>query len=214
MIACGLGWVDVTMRVDNYSRMIAWLKVILPLAALGLLSTLFLLSRSVNPTSTIPFADNEVEQRMRTQQITGPVFAGTTNEGDQISVTASVVRPGIGEAGKPEAEDLSAQIDLTRGGRINLSAKKGELSTQNDMVLFRGDVVIENSEGYTVHTEELRSSLTKIDAETMGPITATGPLGDLEAGKMQLLSESDAQNVQMIFTNRVKLIYDPKQTER
>lgn len=202
------------MRVDSYSRMIAWLKVILPLAALGLLSTLFLLSRSVNPTSTIPFADNEVEQRMRTQQITGPVFAGTTDEGDQVRVTASVVRPGIGEAGKPEAENLTAQIDLKRGGRITLRATKGELSTQSDMVFFRGDVVIENSEGYTVRTEELRSSLTKIDAETVGPVNATGPLGELEAGKMQLLSETDAQNVQMIFTNRVKLIYDPKQTER
>lgn len=214
MIACGLGWADMAMRVDSYSRMIAWLKVILPLAALGLLSTLFLLSRSVNPTSTIPFADNEVEQRMRTQQITGPVFAGTTDEGDQVRVTASVVRPGIGEAGKPEAENLTAQIDLKRGGRITLRATKGELSTQSDMVFFRGDVVIENSEGYTVRTEELRSSLTKIDAETVGPVNATGPLGELEAGKMQLLSETDAQNVQMIFTNRVKLIYDPKQTER
>jgi len=202
------------MRVDSYSRMIAWLKVILPLAALGLLSTLFLLSRSVNPTSTIPFADTEVEERMRTQQITAPVFAGTTDEGDQIRVTASVVRPGVGEAGRPEAEDLSAQIDLTKGGRINLSAKKGELNTNNNLVIFRGEVVVENSEGYEVRTEELRSALSRIEAETMGPVTATGPLGDLEAGKMQLLSESEEQNVQMIFTNGVKLIYDPKQTER
>lgn len=202
------------MRVDSYSRMIAWLKVILPLAALGLLSTLFLLSRSVNPTSTIPFADTEVEERMRTQQITAPVFAGTTDEGDQIRVTASVVRPGVGEVGRPEAEDLSAQIDLTKGGRINLSAKKGELNTNNNLVIFRGEVVVENSEGYEVRTEELRSALSRIEAETMGPVTATGPLGDLEAGKMQLLSESEEQNVQMIFTNGVKLIYDPKPTER
>ncbi len=48
------------MKVDRYSRMVALLKVSLPLIALGILSTLFLVSRAVDPPMTIPFADSEV----------------------------------------------------------------------------------------------------------------------------------------------------------
>ena len=37
-----------------YSRLIAWLKILLPLGALILLSTIFLYSRSTDPISVIP----------------------------------------------------------------------------------------------------------------------------------------------------------------
>lgn len=201
-------------RVDRYSRLIAWLKVLLPLTALALLSTLFLLSRSVDPTTTIPFADTEVRERLRTQQITGPVFAGTTDAGDQISVSASVVRPGISSSERPEADDLTAQFNLSEGGQINLTAKSGELDTKGETVIFRGSVVIENSEGYVIRTQQLRSSLSRIEADTLASVSATSPLGDLQAGKMQLRSDPDSQSVQMVFTNGVKLIYRPKQTDR
>jgi lipopolysaccharide export system protein LptC len=201
-------------RVDRYSRLIAWLKVLLPLTALALLSTLFLLSRSVDPTTTIPFADTEVRERLRTQQITGPVFAGTTDAGDQISVSASVVRPGLTSSERPEADDLTAQINLSEGGQINLTAKSGELDTKGEIVIFRGSVVIENSEGYVIRTQQLRSSLSRIEADTLSSVSATSPLGDLQAGKMQLRSDPDSQSVQMVFTNGVKLIYRPKQTDR
>ena len=196
-------------RVDRYSRLIAWLKVLLPLTALALLSTLFLLSRSVDPTTTIPFADTEVRERLRTQQITGPVFAGTTDAGDQISV-----RPGLTSSERPEADDLTAQINLSEGGQINLTAKSGELDTEGEIVIFRGSVVIENSEGYIIRTQQLRSSLSRIEADTLSSVSATSPLGDLQAGKMQLRSDPDSQSVQMVFTNGVKLIYRPKQTDR
>ena len=43
--------------MDRYSRMIAFLKVLLPLMALALLSTLFLLSQNTEPMASIPFAE-------------------------------------------------------------------------------------------------------------------------------------------------------------
>ena len=51
--------------MDRYSRMIVWLKVLLPLMALALLSTLFLLSRNVDPLASIPFAQAEIDERLK-----------------------------------------------------------------------------------------------------------------------------------------------------
>ena len=60
------------MKGDRHSRVVSWLKVLFPLIALALLSTLFLLSRAIEPQAVIPFADNEVQERLRDQHITGP----------------------------------------------------------------------------------------------------------------------------------------------
>lgn len=76
------------MKGDRHSRVVSWLKVLFPLIALALLSTLFLLSRAIEPQAVIPFADKEVQERLRDQQITGPFYSGTTADGDLISFSA------------------------------------------------------------------------------------------------------------------------------
>jgi lipopolysaccharide export system protein LptC len=58
--------------LDRYSRTIAFLKVLLPLTALAILATLFLLSRSEDTVATIPFAEDDVSSRTRDQQVTRP----------------------------------------------------------------------------------------------------------------------------------------------
>ena len=82
------------MAQDRYSRMVQLLKVILPLAALTLLSAVFLLSRGVDLGSPIPFAEDEIVERTRDQQVTGPFFSGVTPQGEQIQVQAKLARPG------------------------------------------------------------------------------------------------------------------------
>ena len=65
-------------REHLHSRMVAWLKVILPMAALALLSTLFLFSRNIDPTTTIPFTTIPLEERARDERVSRPEFAGAT----------------------------------------------------------------------------------------------------------------------------------------
>ena len=57
------------MKGDRHSRVVSWLKVLFPLIALALLSTLFLLSRAIDPGQAIPFAEKEVQDRRKHQQI-------------------------------------------------------------------------------------------------------------------------------------------------
>ena len=56
-------------RRDRHTRIVGWLKIGLPLAALAILSTLFLLSRRIEPADDLPFAQVELEDRARRQQI-------------------------------------------------------------------------------------------------------------------------------------------------
>ena len=195
--------------MDRYSRMIAFLKVLLPLMALALLSTLFLLSRNTEPMASIPFAEAEVNERMRDQQITGPFFSGSTEQGDQISFSAGKIGVADGN-GRVTANDISAQIDLSSGARLVFFADLGEVDIANDTSILSGKVLITTSTGYKINSERLVSAMTSLNMESPDKIIAEGPLGTFSAGSMRLTLSEKTKFTQMIFTNAVKLIYDPK----
>ncbi len=200
--------------MDRYSRMVAYLKVLLPLAALALLSTLFLISRGVDTKAVIPFAQKEIEDRMRGQQVTAPFFSGTTSQGDEIMVTASVARAGSSAGNGATASDLEAVIRLSRGGRMTLVSDQGSINPDQDIARFSGHVVLTSADGLTVRTEALETALSTLMASSPGEVTATGPLGNLTAGQMLITAKSEGAPVQMVFKNRVKLVYDPRTNER
>jgi len=199
--------------MDRYSRMVAFLKVLLPLAALALLSTLFLISRSMNTEATIPFAAHEIEERMRGQQITAPFFSGTTAQGDEIAVTASIARPG-GATSPAVATDLVAVIRMADGGRLTLRSESGEVQIDKDIASFIGKVEITSAVGLVVTTDLLNATISGISADSPGPVQAIGPIGTLNAGTMQLQTKTQSGALHMLFNNGVKLVYDPRKSER
>ncbi len=57
---------------DSYSAFVTWVKTLLPIAALGLLSTIFLFSGKVDVTQSLPYAENNIDNIIREQRITRP----------------------------------------------------------------------------------------------------------------------------------------------
>ena len=198
--------------MDRYSRLIAFLKVVLPLAALGLLSTLFLLSRSVDPTTTLPFNEAEVSDRLRESRVTKPYFSGETTGGDQIVFTADSARP-AGDGRLAEADALSAQITLSSGSRVYLNANAGSFDPDQDLARFDGAVKIETSTGYQLKTDALNTALKRLYAESDGRVTGGGPLGALEAGQLIITSDPETDAAHMVFKDGVKLVYQPANKE-
>ncbi|MEM6371414.1 MAG: LPS export ABC transporter periplasmic protein LptC [Pseudomonadota bacterium] len=194
--------------MDGYSRLVAWLKVLLPLMALVLLSTLFLLSRNVDPMATLPFADTEIDERLSGQQITAPFFSGTTNGGDQVTVTASTMATRTGF--NNEASDFSAQISLASGTRINLLADQGQFDLQENRSTLQGNVAITTSSGFDLTSAQLIAEFDTLRLQSPGPVEGTAPLGQLNAGTMELHRKTSRENAHLIFTNGVKLIYTPE----
>ena len=45
---------------DGYSALVAWLKTLLPIVALGLLSTIFLFSGRVDVTQSLPYTEHNI----------------------------------------------------------------------------------------------------------------------------------------------------------
>lgn len=194
--------------MDGYSRLVAWLKVVLPLTALVLLSTLFLLSRNIDPMAALPFADTEIDERLDGQQITAPFFSGTTKNGDRISVSAGTMATRT--AANSEALDFSARIDLASGTRVILIADRGQFDMVQSASTLTGNVVITTSTGYRLASDVLRGEFDTLLLESPGPVAGNGPLGTLDAGGMRLSRRATDANAHLVFTNGVKLVYSPE----
>lgn len=195
---------------DRYSRMVSLLKVALPLAALALLSTLFLLARAMNTDTAIPFADVEIQERLRDQQITGPFFSGTTETGDQMSFSADKLITLQDSIGTNRAEGVKATLETAQGASFELKADVAELDIAGNSANLTGAVSMTTSTGYRVQTEQLTSNISTLDVTAPQAVEATGPVGTFTAENMRIFSPNDGENTQMLFSGGVKLVYTPK----
>lgn len=197
------------IRRDRYSRMVALLKVVLPLAALAILSTLFLVARAMETETAVPFADHEIQDRLRDQQITGPFFSGTTVDGDQMSFTAETLTTLRDNVGTNRAKNALAKLETAAGATFQLQADVVEINISDNRAEMFGDVSMATSTGYLINTTKLTSLISALDVTAPQQIEATGPLGNITAGKMRVFKPKDAQGTQMFFSGGVKMVYTP-----
>jgi len=192
------------------SKLVAWMKIILPLVALGLLSTLFLLSRTVDPTRSIPISQIDLEKRAAEQGASNPTFSGVTDDGDQVTVRARSAVPSKDDMSKVQAEQINATLDLKSGGTVNITAQSAKVDNTAFTMQMIGDVRIVSSNGYDIETDVLNARFDVLYTDTPGPVSGSGPPGTLQAGRMVLRNDDDTNTAHLLFTDGVKLIYQPQ----
>ncbi len=198
---------------DSYSRLVAWLKIVLPLAALAILSTLFLVSRSHELSRSIPIAKGQVEELARDQKIGSPAFSGVTDSGTAINIFAQSAQPDPNKPGLIQAVDLRADLKTPSGATFQARAAAATFDPEAGQAVLRAGVTVTTSTGYTIQTDVLTADTQATRMATRGKITADGPLGRIEAGKMVLRQQSDAgspASYELVFKEGVHLVYQPQ----
>lgn len=197
-----------------HSRVVTGLRIVLPLAALGLLSTLFLVSRDIDPSQALPYAAVDVEDLARDPRITAPRFSGVTDDGTAVTLTARTVRVASGTGETVEAEGVVALFEAADGGHSTFTAETAWLDRAADRLSLSGDVRMHNDAGYRVATGAVVAALDRTWVTSPGPVTAEGPAGRLEAGGMLLRAAPAAEGVpaghRLLFTGGVRLLYHPE----
>lgn len=193
-----------------HSKLVAWAKVTLPLLALGLLATLFLFSRKIDPTDAIPYADVDVEERAREPRLTMPTFAGVTSDGSALSIAATEARPDSA-TGVGTALAIMGKLETPDGARIDMMAAKGVLNTEAGLMTLDGGVSLTTTTGYAIKTQTLVAKLDQTSLISPDAVTATTPMGQLQAGEMSLTQDpKQAKAYLLVFKGHVKLLYTPK----
>ncbi len=201
-------------NLSTHSRLVAWSKIILPLAALAILSSLFLFAKSKDPERGLRLFNGDLAKFASKERITGPRFAGMTPSGVAIRISASEASPrGVGEL-IFDATDLKANIEMPDGSFVDVVAVRGLIDSTNMMSELTGGITLETSGGYVAKTFGLTFSLDRLDIQSQGGISATGPIGKVSAGSMVLrladpVNKGDPASYDLVFKNGIKLIYTP-----
>lgn len=196
-------------HADNlHSRIVGWAKIILPLCALALLSTLFLVARNPPDQSEIPFA--EIEEMARDQRITAPKFSGLTNDGAIMIISARSAQPDITRPDTVIIDTLTFRMENPDGSTLAVAATSGELDGRARIARFLGLARMETSSGFQMETNGLIAELDTGIVTTDGLLEIHAPFGELTAGKVTFKVSSDQTGQQMLFTDGVRLIYRPQ----
>ncbi len=195
--------------VDFHSRMVGWLKVALPLAALAILSTLFLVADRIDPEAALPYAEVDVEDLARDPRMSAPAYAGTTSDGAAITVSAALARPATEDSGAA-AEEVAARIDTPDGGWLDITAALARLIPESDRLDLSGGVSLTTGSGYALTTEGLSARLDRTGIEGTSPVRVTSPMGQIEAQGFALTQDAaDPAAYLLVFKGGVKLVYQP-----
>jgi lipopolysaccharide export system protein LptC len=196
-------------RRDRHSRVVGWLKVALPLAALAILSTLFLLSDRIDPEDALPYAEVDVEELAREPRMTAPTYAGMTTDGAALSLTAVEARPSAG-TNPATAAGLRLELATPDGGKTELLAATAVMDEVARQLVLSGGVTVTTSTGYRLEMAEVEAKLDRSGLESRSPVTATGPVGDLRADRMILSQDIQTPGAYLlVFKGGVRLVYHP-----
>ncbi|MDO5657767.1 MAG: hypothetical protein Q4G36_05540 [Paracoccus sp. (in: a-proteobacteria)] len=187
------------------SRVVAWLRVLLPLAALVILSTLFLAGRRPDPDAAIPYASVDAEDRARNPRMTTPDFATVTADGSELGLRAEQAVPdSSGEGGTVAGMRLTWRAPS--GLAADLSAPNAAL--EGTAVTLGGGVRLTTSDGWALTAPEIRAQTDADRIEAGQGLDGFAPMGRITAGQLEMRRDEAGDHL-INLTGGVRLIYQP-----
>ena len=193
-----------------YSQIVGGLKVLLPLIAIGSLSTMFLMSKSAPDQSKLPFAQSGLVEKIRDQQLSQPYFSGTTKAGDAISLSAMSIRPDPVVSGRILAKNVLTTLSEASGNQVTLAGANGQYTDTSSLLELDQGVQIVSHDGYQFSATDLDLNVETFAMIANGPIQGTGPQGIITADRLEVSRENPQGGFLIVFKGGVKLIYTPQ----
>ena len=144
---------------DSYSAFVVWVKTLLPIVALGMLSTIFLFSGKVDVTQSLPYAKFNIAEIIREQRITKPYFSGVSNNGTEIVLSAAYASSDIKNVDILDITDLSIILTSQNAKTIRITAGRGTLNSALQKASISEDVHLTTMLGFWLKTNNLTVDL-------------------------------------------------------
>ena len=196
-----------TPKDNFYSLFVSWAKIILPMAGIALLSTLFLFARNTDQSS-LPLA--ELEEMARSARLTGPTFSGITDDGTIFTVSAGVAAPDPADPRVVNIEKIRLLLSDPQGASVEITAARANYDGNTNMVSLLGLTRLVSSVGYSLETRGITADISSGTVTTAGALEAQAPFGEISAGRLTILRDAEAGGQQMVFQNGVRLVYQPR----
>ena len=196
------------MAMDSYSGFVQVAKVMLPVAAVGLIALVILWPhlRTEDLRFRIGFAaiTSNVDGD---PNLLNPRYVGTDNDNQPYAVTADIAKKldGEGMDMRIGLELPKADITLKDGTWLVLTAENGIYARRAKTLDLAGSVNLFHDSGYEFRTEKATLDLAEGLARGDQPVKGQGPFGTLQAEGFRLLNKGRT----ILFTGKSKMVLKP-----
>lgn len=200
-------------RQGGYSRFIAFAKIALPLTALALVASVFLVSAPDDfEGAKLVFSKADLEELRSSLRVKDAVLTGRSPSGEIYKFSADLVIPDGPSSTQLTATAFRGEIEYPGGLRVNLISPMAIVWLDDQIAELSGGVELRTSDGYSAFAERVSSNFRSGVVESDRPVSATGPFGDINAGSFRLFRQQDAagkltENPVILFENKVRLVF-------
>ena len=190
----------------TYSRVVAWLKIVLPLLALIVMGTVFLINSDDSFDTGFTFSEGDLNTLDAGSFLNQPQIDGTTDKGEPFHLIADRISPQEGNQNLVTVSALSGNFTFLSGEWVKLTANEAIMDIKAQTMLFNSGGRIETSDG---NTAEIGSLLIHMTNGNMSgtDINANGPLGQISADQFRI-DANETENRMLWFENNVMMRYD------
>lgn len=195
---------------DFYSRLVGVLKVGLPLMALVLLASMFLVQTEDEFEGGIAFTEGDLSRLGEGLQITAPVLTGATRDGDPFRFTAAVVVPDAVPPTRAAISGLEGAVEFAGGPRVAIAAPEGAIDLGTEVMTLEGRVRVASEDGYAVVADRMEVDLLGGVLVAEGDVVGDGPMGRITAETLRVVpAEAEAGGERRVFSfgGGVGLVY-------
>ncbi|MEO0359920.1 MAG: hypothetical protein AAF322_02370 [Pseudomonadota bacterium] len=207
------------MKEGTRRGLILSLKLLLPLAALAILGSIFLFSNA-RFGAGVSFEGVDASKLEEGLRITNPSFTGETDKGEPFTVSAAWALPDGPRPERVELSDVTGEITLEDGRVVTLGAAGGVLQPQAKVLDLSGGARFASSDGYEITAETARFDAEAETLSAAGGVVATGPIGSIASETMRVErvaapdGENEDEDAYIWFENRVKVRIDSARMAR
>ena len=187
-------------------RLVRLLLFVLPALALSLVAATFLWTNFYADEEVVPLTFTDVGAIDDDLRMISPRITGTDKDDRPFTITADTALQDQGNAERIRLNELQADMTLSDGSWLSLSAAEGLYLVKNDSLELEGRVSIFSDIGYELHAEQASIDLKAGSIVSSKPISGQGPLGEIEAGGMSVIANGD----RLRFENGVHLTLYPE----
>ena len=187
----------------KYTRLIFWLKFMIGLSACLLFLMIFVLSYSKKVDPSFSVVTNDVRIGLK-YQARDTHITGNTSDGGSFDFHAKALNPSHQNDKTVILSQPLGKISFSGDHEFNFSSDFASLNLNDQNILFNGNLLLKNSWGTLIKTEELIADFEK--KLLIGPktIAAETKFGSLASGGMEYFYSSDLDE-EIFFINGVKI---------
>jgi lipopolysaccharide export system protein LptC len=193
---------------SRHGRLARFARIVLPLAALGLVGLIVAWSRIDTTIDRIPMSEIEpASEEMDTATMENVRFAGVDAQNRSFNITAARAVQSADDNNHIHLRQPKADIVLSSGAKVAIRSDTGGLQRDAEILDLVGKVTVTQDQAYEFHTETARIDLNKRTAVGDATVNGRGPQGEIQAEGFEILDGG----ARVIFRGRSRVLFQPEQ---